>query len=128
MDKYFIIAEDHIKRAQKEGQFDDLPGKGKPLPKDDLAHIPDDLRMAYRLMKNAGYSDEENQLKKEVMTIEDLIKNCYDEEEKKKHQQKLNEKLVRWNQLQSKKGIKTNSSVFKNYESKIESKLFKKGK
>lgn len=126
MDRFDLITEDLIKKAYKEGEFDQLPGKGKPLPKDDLEHIPPDLRMAYRLMKNAGFSVEENQLKAEVMTIEDLIKNSQDDEERKKHKEKLNEKLLRWNQMQAKRGMKTNSALFKNYESKIESKLFSK--
>ncbi|GAA0342034.1 DUF1992 domain-containing protein [Bacillus carboniphilus] len=123
MDRFFTIAEDHIKRAMREGEFDNLPGKGKPLPKDDLAHIPEELRMAYRIMKNAGYSEEENELKREVMSIEDLIRDCEDEEERKRHQTKLNEKLLRWNQMQAKKGSNTHSSLFKNYEHRIESKF-----
>ena len=32
-----------------------MPGEGKPLELDDDAHIPEDLRVAYQILKNAGY-------------------------------------------------------------------------
>lgn len=124
MDFFSILSEDRIKKAYKDGEFDHLPGYGKPLPPDDLSSVPENLRMAYRIMKNAGFTDEENQVKKEMMTIEDLMKKCEDQEEKKALQKKLNEKLLRYNSMMSKRRQNTNSSLFKNYEEKINNKLF----
>jgi hypothetical protein len=120
---FFRLSEERIKQAQKNGEFDNLPGMGKPLPKDDLAGIPEELRMVYRLMKNAGYSPEEANLKQELMTIEDLIKHTKDETEKEDLKNQLTQKLLNYNQMLSKKRINTNSSVFKNYEQKIEKKF-----
>jgi hypothetical protein len=120
---FFRLSEERIKQAQKNGEFDNLPGMGKPLPKDDLAGIPEELRMVYRLMKNAGYSPEEANLKQELMTIEDLIKHAKDETEKEGLKNQLTQKLLNYNQMLSKKRINTNSSVFKNYEQKIEKKF-----
>lgn len=124
MDFFSILSEDRIKKAYKDGEFDNLPGYGKPLPFDDLSSVPENLRMAYRIMKNAGFTDEENQMKKEMLTIEDLIKQCEDQEEKKALQNKLNEKMLRFNSMMSKRRQNTNSSLFKNYEEKINNKLF----
>ncbi|MCC3649330.1 DUF1992 domain-containing protein [Cytobacillus oceanisediminis] len=124
MDFFSILSEDRIKKAYKDGEFDNLPGYGKPLPPDDLSSVPENLRMAYRIMKNAGFTDEENQVKKEMMAIEDLMKKCEDQEEKKALQKKLNEKLLRYNSMMSKRRQNTNSSLFKNYEEKINNKLF----
>ncbi|MCS0824408.1 DUF1992 domain-containing protein [Cytobacillus firmus] len=124
MDFFSILSEDRIKKAYKDGEFDNLPGYGKPLPFDDLSSVPENLRMAYRIMKNAGFTDEENQMKKEMLTIEDLIKQCEDQEEKKVLQKKLNEKMIRFNSMMSKRRQNTNSSLFKNYEEKINNKLF----
>lgn len=124
MDFFSILSEDRIKKAYKDGEFDNLPRYGKPLPPDDLSSVPENLRMAYRIMKNAGFTDEENQVKKEMMTIEDLMKKCEDQEEKKALQKKLNEKLLRYNSMMSKRRQNTNSSLFKNYEEKINNKLF----
>nr|WP_034644862.1 DnaJ family domain-containing protein [Bacillus methanolicus] len=123
MDFSVILSEERIRKAYENGEFENLPGYGKPLKLDDLSSVPDNLRMAYRLLKNAGYSPEENRLKQEMMTIEDLLKTCDDQEEKERLQKKLNEKIIRFNSLISKRRIQTNSSVFKNYSSKINSKF-----
>ncbi|MBW8348354.1 DUF1992 domain-containing protein [Bacillus sp. IITD106] len=124
MDKFGGISEERIRKAYEEGEFDNLPGMGKPLPKDSLEGIPDNLKMAYRIMKNAGYSPDEMDVKKEIMTIEDLIRKTEDEMEVEGLKRKLNEKILHYNSLLSKKRIKTNSSVFKQYECKIEKKFF----
>jgi len=52
-----IVAERRIKEALERGDFNDLPGAGQPLDLDDDACIPEDLRMAYKLLKNGGYLD-----------------------------------------------------------------------
>lgn len=82
MDFSHIVSEDKIKRAIKDGDFQNLPGMGKPLPKDDAAHLPESLRMGYRILKNAGMAEDEGALKKELMTIDHLIEKCYDEKER----------------------------------------------
>jgi len=45
------IAEQRIQAAMDDGMFDNLPGAGKPLDLYDDAHVPPDMRMAFRLMK-----------------------------------------------------------------------------
>jgi hypothetical protein len=124
VDFFQILSEERIKKAYQDGEFDGLPGFGKPIQIEDLSAIPEELRMAYKIMKNAGYTEEEGSLRKEMMGIEDLLKKC-DENEKVNLQRKLNEKLLRFNQLMAKRGIKTNSSLFKNYELKVQSKIYK---
>jgi hypothetical protein len=124
MDKFLIMSEDKIRKAYENGEFDNLPGFGKPLQLEDMSGIPEELRMAYKLMKNAGFSPEENIMKQEMMTIESLIKQTDNLTEREELQKKLNQKLLRFNQMMSKKGVKTNSSIFKNYEQKIDKKIF----
>lgn len=123
MDLFHIVSEDRIKKAYKDGEFENLPGLGKPMQLEDLSGIPEDLRMAYKVLKNAGYTQDESQLRQEMMTIENLIKKCDDSCEKEDLQKKLNEKLLRFNQVMSKRGVKTNSSMFKNYQQKVQNKL-----
>lgn len=47
---------DAIEKAIEEGVFDNLPGKGKPLDlsADDNPFVSEDLRLAYRILNNAG--------------------------------------------------------------------------
>jgi len=47
--------EQRILQAIKYGEFDDLPGSGKPLDLEDDRLIPEELRLAHRILKNAGY-------------------------------------------------------------------------
>ena len=123
MEFFQIMSEDRIKKAYKDGEFDNLPGLGKPMQMEDLSGIPEELRMAYQLLKNAGFTNEESQLRQEMMSIESLLNKCEDNSEKEGLQRKLNEKLLRFNQMMSKRGVQTNSSIFKNYEHKVQNKL-----
>jgi hypothetical protein len=47
-----------IDELAAQGFFDNLPGSGKPLDlsDEDNPFIPDDMRLAYRILRNAGYS------------------------------------------------------------------------
>jgi hypothetical protein len=44
-----------IREAQERGEFDNLPGKGRPLRWDD-EHVPPEWRMANRILKNSGFA------------------------------------------------------------------------
>ncbi|WPC81466.1 DUF1992 domain-containing protein [Bacillus halotolerans] len=116
MDYSHIVSEDKIKRAIKDGEFDNLPGMGKPLPKDDAAHLPESLRMGYRMLKNAGMAEDEGALKKELMTLNHLIFKCYDEKEREQLVRKKSEKQLMLDKLADKKGMfsKPASSFYKN--------------
>ncbi|GIN74602.1 hypothetical protein J14TS2_50770 [Bacillus sp. J14TS2] len=125
MDRFERMTEEKIRKAYEEGAFDHLPGAGKPLPPDSLQGIPDDLKMAYRMMKNAGFSPDEMNVKKEIMSIEDLIRHSEDKMEKDELKKELNQKLAEYNRLMSKKRMKTNSSVFRKYQDQIEDKFLR---
>ena len=67
------IAEARIQEAMERGELRDLPGEGKPLLLDDDSAIPEELRVAYRVLKNAGFLPPELQLRKEVREAELLL-------------------------------------------------------
>ena len=48
------LVESRIREAQERGEFDHLPGAGRPLPDEDLSGVPQELRVAYRVLRNAG--------------------------------------------------------------------------
>ena len=47
------LVDARIEEARLRGEFDNLPGAGKPLPEEDMS-VPEELRLAHRLLKNAG--------------------------------------------------------------------------
>lgn len=67
------IAEQRIVEAQARGEFDDLPGRGRPLDLDDDRLVPEELRMAYRILKNAGFVPPELALHAEIGSLEALV-------------------------------------------------------
>ena len=67
------IAERRIREAQDRGEFDDLPGAGAPLDLDDDALVPEDLRAAYRLLRNAGFVPPELEGSREIRALEQLL-------------------------------------------------------
>ena len=55
-----------IAEAIARGELDDLPGAGRPLDLDDDALVPEELRLAYRILKNAGFVPAELETLKEM--------------------------------------------------------------
>ena len=88
-------AERRIQEAQKEGAFDHLPGEGRPLNLEDDSAVPAELRMAYKVLKNAGYLPPELEDRREINTILDLLENCDEGAEKLRQMQKLEVILMR---------------------------------
>lgn len=77
-----IIAEQRIEEAVAKGEFDNLPGAGKPLILEDFSQIPPELRMAYKILKNAGCVPEEISQRKEISQLTELLDKCPDEKER----------------------------------------------
>ena len=67
------IAEKKIDEAIARGELDDLPGQGKPLELDDDGNVPEDLRVAYRILKNAGFVPPEVESLREIGELERLV-------------------------------------------------------
>ena len=70
------LAERLILEAQSRGEFDDLPGAGRPLDLEDDALVPEELRGAYRVLRNAGYVPPELEPHREIRRIEDLLQHA----------------------------------------------------
>jgi len=94
---YLKIVEQRIREAQEKGVFDDLPGQGEPLDLEDDRYIPEDLRMAYKILKNADCLPPELELKKEIRQMEDMLENIPDEKEKYRQIKKINYKIMQLN-------------------------------
>jgi len=68
-----LLAERKIEEAITRGEFNDLPGAGRPLELDDDPLVPEDLRAAYRILKNAGYVPPEVQALNQIAELERYI-------------------------------------------------------
>lgn len=103
MDLFAVIAERRILEAMERGDFDDLPGKGKPLLlEDDDPMIPEELRMAYRMLKNAGMLPPEIELRKEILRLQDLLDAVEDEGKRRAHRRQLEYRLMQLNLMRRK--------------------------
>jgi len=90
MDFFARIAENLILEAIEAGLFDNLPGKGRPLQLEDDRHIPPELRLAYKILKNADCLPPELELRREIVTLQDLVADMEDEAEKLRQMRRLN--------------------------------------
>ena len=89
------IAEERIREAQEQGAFDDLPGKGEPLPEVDESGIPEELRMAYHVLKNANCLPPEVEERKQIATLCELLDEESDEQVRVQQMRKLEVLVVR---------------------------------
>ena len=90
MDFFTRIAENRILEAIEAGEFDNLRGRGQPLNLEEDSHVPPELRMAYKILKNADCLPPELALRQEVMHLQDLVAAMPDEAEKLKQMRRLN--------------------------------------
>jgi hypothetical protein len=94
------IVDERIRKAQQEGAFDNLPGSGKPLPREDM-DIPEDIRLAYKVLKNADFIPPELELRKEIRSTRELLSGMPETAEKYKTLKKLNLLVMKLNAMRS---------------------------
>ncbi len=116
MDIIEKIAEEKIKEAIKKGDLDNLPGAGKPLSFADETWVPEDQRLAYRVLKNAGCLPPEVELRKEIKGLRELIDTIDDDRERLKKLRELNFKITKLNMTRK---VPLNLEDFRVYEEKI---------
>lgn len=93
------IVEERIKKAQQEGEFDNLEGTHKPLNLEDQ-NIPEEFRLAHKILKNAGFLPPELELRKNIRQTEDLLQAAdIDSPERIKIRKKLNYLVTKLNTL-----------------------------
>lgn len=122
MDWITSIVEERIREAQARGDFDNLPGRGKPLPPDELASVPEELRVGYRLLKNAGAIPPQLELRKEMITLGDLLSCCEDEDERSRLRKKLSAVQLQYRTMMEQRGW-SRTAAFEQYREQIQNKL-----
>lgn len=74
------IAENKIRDAISRGEFDNLPGAGRPIDLEDYFRTPEALRMAYSVLKSAKCLPEEVELMNEIAALDRELSGCRTEE------------------------------------------------
>jgi len=112
MDSLTFIAEQKIAEAMRERDFNSPKWKNKPLPLEDDRFVPEDLKMAYKILKNSGYLPPEIEERKEIKQLEDLIACTTDEHERLKQMKKLSVLLMK---VDAKRSFSSNLSSQNEY-------------
>jgi len=72
------LAESRIREAMERGDFDELPGAGRPLSLEEDGFVPEEMRMAYKILKNAGYIPPEIELRRDINATRSALAAEYD--------------------------------------------------
>ncbi|UCH47351.1 MAG: DUF1992 domain-containing protein [Betaproteobacteria bacterium] len=89
MDLIDRLVEQKISEAIARGELSGLPGEGAPLELDDDVLIPEQLRMAYRILRNAGFVPPEVAALREIGDLERRIEELPHDEERVRALRKL---------------------------------------
>jgi len=117
------LVEKRIKEAEEQGAFDRLPGKYKPIKLEEYSNMPDDLRLAYKILKNAGCLPPELQLKKEIRKMEDLLESISSEKEAYRLIKEINFRIMKLNMMGKKSPmLEENQLYYKKVLEKIRQK------
>ena len=95
------IVEERIRRAQKKGEFDNLQHAGQPLAFEEDRHIPEELRLAHKILKNADCLPPEIEIKKEIQRTEDLLTHMADTTQRYRMLKKLNFLIMKLNTIRN---------------------------
>jgi hypothetical protein len=89
------IAENRIRKAIAEGEFDNLSNAGQPLNLEEYFRAPADLRMAYSILKNANCAPVEVEFMRDMSRLKHAIADTQDPVERGTLQRTLAERQMR---------------------------------
>jgi hypothetical protein len=93
------LIEEKIREAMERGEFDDLPGKGKPLDLDAYFATPEDVRLGYSVLKSAGCLPVEVELQQEIESLKSQLVASDDERERQSLRKEIDGKTLKLNLL-----------------------------
>lgn len=93
------IVESIIQEAMARGEFENLPGQGKPIDLTEYFNTPEDVRVAQAMLRNAGMVPVEIDLLHEIAMLKELKISAENDNEKDKIHKLLVEKQLQFNLL-----------------------------
>ncbi|HEY9153473.1 MAG TPA: DUF1992 domain-containing protein [Anaerolineales bacterium] len=88
-----------IKEAMERGEFDNLPGKGKPLDLTAYFNTPEEVRAAYSVLKNAGILPREAELLKEIAELKQVESALVEEKKRLDIRKEIEKKQIEFSLL-----------------------------
>ena len=88
------IVEAKIQEAMERGEFDNLPGKGKPIDLTEYFETPEEVRLANSVLKNAGMTSREVDLLKEIAELKQILTALLDHGKKQEIERQIRQKQV----------------------------------
>ena len=88
-----------IREAQERGDFDNLKGRGKPIDLNAYFETPEDMRLAYSVLKNANMVTAEVELLNEIVALKETLATTREEKENIRLQKMIREKQLQFNML-----------------------------
>ena len=86
-----------IQEAMARGEFDNLPGKGKPIDLSAYFDTPEAVRIAYSILKNADILPEEADLLTEIARLKEELDSCQEETRRRKIRKAIDNRLLKFN-------------------------------
>ncbi|MCU0491511.1 MAG: DUF1992 domain-containing protein [Chloroflexaceae bacterium] len=94
LNRYERLIDKQLADAMERGLFDNLEGTGKPLEFADESSVPEEERVAYRMLKNAGFAPPWVEIRQQITEEEQKLQhwleranrrwpNCNNEERQK---------------------------------------------
>ena len=93
------IVEAIIQEAMARGEFENLPGQGRPIDLTEYFNTPEDVRVAQAMLKNAGMAPVEVELLQEIVALKRLLSVVTDEEKRADYRKSLVDKQLQFNLL-----------------------------
>ncbi|MDX2039672.1 MAG: DUF1992 domain-containing protein [Acidobacteriota bacterium] len=93
------LIEEKIREAMEAGEFDNLPGAGKPIDLEAYFSTPPDLRLSYSVLKSARCLPEEVELRKEIESLTERLGRCSDERQRQSIHDQISNKTLKLNLL-----------------------------
>lgn len=84
--------EEKIRQAIERGDFDNLKGSGKPIDLDAYFATPEDLRMAFAMLKSNDFVPEEVQMFTEIAELKEKLAAADNDADRDELRKKLHER------------------------------------
>lgn len=74
MKRWESLVDQKIREAMEQGEFDDLPGKGEPIDTSENPFEDPEMRLAHRMLRNAGFAPSWIEERKDIDAEADVAR------------------------------------------------------